>query len=111
MSIFDSLQIAASGLTAQRLRMNVTASNIANASTTRDANGGTYEPSSVVFESVMLSASSAAPGVAAVAIVPSGSAAMTVYDPSNPDANGSGMVNKPGVDIASQMADMMNAVR
>jgi flagellar basal-body rod protein FlgC len=128
MSVFDTIRISASGLTAQRLRMDVAASNIANTQSTRAANGiGPYQPESVVFSAQMLSTpssagigrmsssfsgpSGAAPGVAAVAIVSPNQTPIRVYDPTHPDADASGFVQYPDVDIAAQMADMMGAAR
>jgi flagellar basal-body rod protein FlgC len=128
MSVFDTIRVAASGLTAQRLRMDIAASNIANAQSTRGANGsGPYQPESVVFSAQMLAAPSergiggssssfsgpagAAPGVAGVAIVTPNTPPIRVYDPTHPDADATGFVSYPDVDIAAQMADMMGAAR
>jgi flagellar basal-body rod protein FlgC len=128
MSVFDTIRVAASGLTAQRLRMDIAASNIANTQSTRAANGvGPYQPESVVFSAQTLSTpsttgignsfssfsgpSGAAPGVAAVAIVTPNTAPIRVYDPTHPDADANGFVSYPDVDIAAQMADMMGAAR
>ena len=127
MSVFDTIRVAASGLTAQRLRMDIAASNIANAQSTRAANGsGPYQPESVVFSAQMLSVTSggiggssssfsgpsgAAPGVAGVAIVTPNTPPIRVYDPTHPDADAAGFVSYPDVDIAAQMADMMGAAR
>jgi flagellar basal-body rod protein FlgC len=128
MSVFDTIRIAASGLTAQRLRMDVAASNIANAQTTRSADGsGPYKPESVVFRAQVLPGapstgidntgggltgfSGATPGVAAVALVAQNRDPLRVYDPTHPDANVDGFVFYPDVDIAAEMADMMGAAR
>ena len=128
MSVFDTIRIAASGLTAQRLRMDIAASNIANAQTTRSADGsGPYKPESVVFRAQVLPGaptngiqtaggagsgfSGATPGVAAVAIVAQNRDPLRVYDPTHPDADANGFVSYPDVDIAAQMADMMGAAR
>ena len=127
MSVFDTIRVAASGLTAQRLRMDIAASNIANAQSTRAADGsGPYQPESVVFSAQMLSVTSggiggssssfsgpsgAAPGVAGVAIVTPNTPPIRVYDPTHPDADATGFVSYPDVDIAAQMADMMGAAR
>jgi flagellar basal-body rod protein FlgC len=127
-SVFDTIRVAASGLTAQRLRMDIAASNIANAQSTRAANGvGPYQPESVVFSAQMLAGSSttgiggnpsslsgpsgAAPGVAAMAIATPNTPPILVYDPTHPDADANGFVSYPDVDIAAQMADMMGAAR
>ena len=90
MSVFDTIRIAASGLTAERLRMDVAASNLANAQTTRTQNGpaGTpYEAEAVVFQAQQMGPMAAAQGVSAVAIVKPPSPNVRVYDPTNPDAD------------------------
>jgi flagellar basal-body rod protein FlgC len=112
--VFDTIRIAASGLTAERLRMDVAASNLANAQTTRTQNGpaGTpYEAEAVVFQAQQMGPMAAAQGVSAVAIVKPPSPNVRVYDPTNPDADRTGFVNYPNVDVASQMTDMMGAAR
>jgi len=113
MSVFDTIRIAASGLTAQRLRMDVAASNLANAQSTRTAGGqaGPYEEQAVVFQARQMGPASADQGVSAVAIVQSTRANVRVYDPNNPDADQQGFVTYPNVDVASQMTDMMGAAR
>jgi flagellar basal-body rod protein FlgC len=114
MSVFDTIRIAASGLTAQRLRMDVAASNLANAQSTRRAGGQTGEPyqeEAVVFQAQQMGPMSAAKGVSAVAIVQPPRPNLRVYDPNNPDADAQGFVNYPNVDVASEMTDMMGAAR
>jgi flagellar basal-body rod protein FlgC len=118
-----SLGISASGLTAQRLRMDVIANNIANAQTTRTAEGGPYRREMVVlspvyqpsFSDVLQSATgdSSTPqpaGVMVSGIVKDNSPFKLVYDPSNPDAV-NGYVEMPNVDIATEMVDMVSASR
>ncbi len=111
MSVFDTIQIAASALTAQRLRMDVAASNITNAQTTHGTDGGAYKSEAVVFMPEQMGPEPAGQGVAAVAILNPSRPGTRVYDPSNPDADGQGFVTYPNVDIASEMADMMGAAR
>ena len=111
MSVFDTIRIAASGLTAQRLRMDVASANIANADSTRTAAGGPYQPESVVFAPQTVGTSGSAPGVGAVAIITPNLGPVRVYDPSHPDADGQGFVSYPDVDIATQVADLMGAAR
>lgn len=111
MSVFDTISIAASGLTAQRLRMDVASANIANADSTRSAAGGPYQPESVVFSPQAVGPGAAAPGVAATAIQTPNAAATRVYDPGSPDADAQGFVSYPAVDIAAQMSDIMGASR
>ena len=114
MSVFDTIRIAASGLTAERLRMDVAASNLANAQTTRVQGGQIgqpYQEEAVVFQAQQMGPMSAAQGVSAVAIVRPNHPNTRVYDPNNPDADQSGFVNYPNVDVASEMTDMMGAAR
>jgi flagellar basal-body rod protein FlgC len=110
MSVFDTIRIAASGLTAERFRMDVAASNIANQRSTRNAAGtGPYQPVVPVFQAVDLGADT--PGVAATGLVNAGGDPIRVYDPTHPDADAQGFVSYPDVDIATQMTDLMGASR
>lgn len=114
MSVFDTLRIAASGLTAERLRMDVAASNLANSQSTRTQNGQAgqpYQEEAVVFEATQMGPMAAAQGVSAVAIVQPAKPNIRTYDPTNPDADATGFVNYPNVDVASEMTDMMGAAR
>jgi flagellar basal-body rod protein FlgC len=111
MSVFDTIAIAASGLTAQRLRMDVAASNLANAQTTHGANGLPYEEEAVVFQAKQMGPEPAAQGVSAIAIVNPARPNVRTYDPGNPDADPQGFVTYPNVDVASEMTDMMGAAR
>ncbi|MCL6641362.1 MAG: flagellar basal body rod protein FlgC [Candidatus Rokubacteria bacterium] len=109
MSVFDTLRIAASGLTAQRLRMDVAASNIANAGSTRGPAGAPYAPERVVFAAAPVGGSPT-PGVAAVAL-PALDRTVRVYDPNHPDADPNGFVAYPDVDVAAEIADLIGAAR
>jgi flagellar basal-body rod protein FlgC len=114
MSVFDTIRIAASGLTAQRLRMDVAASNLANAQSTRTQNGQAgqpYQEEAVVFKAQQMGPTSADLGVSAIAIVQPSRPNMRVYDPNNPEADTNGFVNYPNVDVASEVTDMMGAAR
>ncbi len=123
MSFLNSLDISGSALTAERLRMDVISENIANASTTKTANGGPYRRKMVVlepnqqstFRSILEekvnSGSSAQGGVKVTKIVEDQSELTPVYDPSNPDANAQGYVMMPNVDPIKETLDMMTATR
>jgi flagellar basal-body rod protein FlgC len=123
MSMFGSLDVSASGLTAERLRMNVVAENLANAQTTRGANGQPYRRKEVVlsevgqggaFGATLASAmgTGARPGGVEVAgIVEDASNFKTVYDPGHPDADAKGYVKMPNVDTVSEMVDLISASR
>lgn len=123
MSFFGSLDTSASGLTAQRLRLDVISQNMANASTTRTEEGGPYKRKSVVFEQVQNQTSasfssilnqkkqSGNNGVRVVEIVEDESQGALVYDPSHPDANEEGYVQMPNVNTIDEMVNMISASR
>lgn len=121
--MFDSMHVSASGLAAERLRMDVIAQNLANVNSTRGPDGQPYRRQEVVFRSANVGTTSGAgnvdeqatnaplKGVEAVAIVEDPSALRTVYDPSNPDADENGYVSYPNVNPVTEMVDMMTATR
>jgi flagellar basal-body rod protein FlgC len=124
MGLFDGLDVSATGLTAQRLRMDVTAENLANAQTTRGANGKPYQRKDVILEEIpqngfgaqLSSAMGAgtgngAGGVQVAGIVADRTPGKLVYDPGNPDANAQGYVRMPNVDTVSEMVDLIDASR
>ncbi|MBA3876283.1 MAG: flagellar basal body rod protein FlgC [Anaerolinea sp.] len=111
MSVFDTLRIASSGLTAQRLRMDIAASNLANAQTTRTVAGGPYRAERVVFGPVQVGSSPSATGVRGMAIVAPGGGDVRVFDPTHPDADAQGYVAYPNVDVAAELTDIMGAAR
>lgn len=125
MNISNSFGISASALTAQRLRMDVISSNIANAETTRASvvNGVAvpYKRKMVVLEpnkssfSTMLQnqmqGGGTGDGVRVTEIREDQSPLKPVYDPTHPDANAEGYVYMPNVDIAKEMVDMISASR
>lgn len=122
MGFMESLSISASGMTAERLRMDVIANNIANANTTRTAGGGPYRRQEVLYSSgggsfgdmlasQMGDQSSELHGVSVAGIVSDNTPFKQVYDPGNPDANTQGYVSMPNVDTVTEMVDMMSAQR
>ena len=123
MSMFGGMDISASALTAQRLRMNVTAENLANAQTTRGADGQPYRRKEVVLQSVsqggfgaqlnaaMGGGGGRAGGVEVAAVQEDQTAGKLVYDPSHPDANEQGYVTMPNVDTVTEMVDLIDAQR
>ena len=129
MAFLSSMNIVASGLTAQQLRLDVVSENITNATTTRTENGGAYRRKMVVFESVsgretfqevMARAAGGAVsnegaqnagGVRVTQIVEDPSDLELVYDPTHPDANEEGYVEMPNVDTIKEMADAMAATQ
>lgn len=116
---FAGMRISSSGLTAERLRMDTIASNVANASTTRGENGQPYIRKVAVFQENLQQELDAASGtyktsfkgVKAVGIEDDKSPLRKVYDPSNPDADTQGYVTMPNVNILNEMADMIAATR
>ncbi len=124
MSVFNAINISASGLTAERLRMDVISKNIANSNTTRTANGGPYRRQMVVFKSQEQAAFSdvfnnvmannngnKAKGVEVVGVRNDKSPFKQVYDPGHPDANEEGYVLMPNVEVVTEMANMISASR
>ena len=111
MNAFSSMQISATGLAAERLRMDTITANMANASTTRSADGsGAYVRKVAVFQEA-LDANKEAAGVKAVKIENDKSPLRRVYDPTHPDADNTGYVTMPNVNVLNEMADMMVATR
>ncbi len=120
-SFIKSMDIASSALTAQRMRMDVIAENIANMSTTRTADGTPYQRRYCVFQeregtnfgSMLSKVSSGSEnmGVRVSGIYEDQSAFKLDYDPDHPDAGEDGYVRMPNVDVAVEMVDMMSATR
>jgi flagellar basal-body rod protein FlgC len=128
MSMFGGMEISASALTAQRLRMNVTAENLANAETTKTADGTPYRRKEVTLEAVNKGGFgaqlNAAMGVGSSGVGVGGPASVQasaitedqtngklVYDPSHPDADAQGYVRMPNVDTVTEMVDLIDAQR
>lgn len=118
MSFFDSLHASASGLTAQRLRMDLISNNLANANSTRTKEGGAYRRQMVTFESREVlgrdleGRTHKTPlGVRATKIHEDQSPFRMVYDPEHSDANLDGYVAFPNVNIVQEMTDMISATR
>ena len=113
--IFAGPQISASGLSAERKRMEVAAHNIANAHTTRAENGEPFRRQQVEFAAAMKqysgSQDSEMQGVRVVGIRPDMSELPEIFDPGHPDANKDGYVQMPNVKIPHEMVDMMTASR
>ena len=108
--VFGGIRISASALSAERLRMDIISSNIANMRTTRTEDGGAYVRKIAVFEENFDSKLGAS-GVKAVEIKEDESEMKYEYDPTHPDANEDGYVEYPNVDILVEKADLMTAQR
>lgn len=110
MGIFNTMRISASGLSAERLRMDTVTSNITNATTTRGEDGKPYVRKIAVFQE-NLDKEKGLNGVKAVEIVEDESPLKEVYDPTHPDADTDGYVTMPNVNLLNEMADMIAASR
>jgi len=112
MNSFDVLTISGSALEAQRRRMNVIASNLANAQSTRTEEGGPYRRQDVVFASMPIEGGSRElRGVKVADIVSDGKPPRPVYDPGHPDADAEGFVQMPDINAMEEMVNMMMAYR
>jgi len=127
MSFWTQLRISASGMSAQRLRMDIISNNIANAETTRTAEGGPYKRQDVVFmpkaqntflpefvrarQSQDVELASEERGVKVAQVTTDDSEGTKVYDPSHPDADADGFVTYPNVNMVVEMTNMLSATR
>jgi flagellar basal-body rod protein FlgC len=114
MSTINIFQIAGSALTAQSQRMNVTASNLANADSVTGPDGQPYRARQVVFQMAPVPGQAFAPvvgGVKVAAVVESTAPPRMQYDPKNPLANADGYVTMPNVDVVAETVNMISASR
>lgn len=112
--LFKVLDIAASGMTAERFRLNVISQNLANSDTTRTEEGGPYRRKAIVFEEALNKTTKGKEefsGVKISSIVDDPSPFRLVYDPNHPDANEEGYVEYPNVNVLREMIDMISAQR
>lgn len=110
MSMFNVFNIAGSALSAQSLRLNTTASNLANADSVVGADGQPYRAKQVVFQATPVGGPEAQ-GVKVTEVVESAAPLRLVYDPANPAANGEGYVEMPNVNVVEEMVNMISASR
>ena len=113
MSLFNIFNIASSALTAQSQRLNVIASNLANADSTTSANGGPYRAKQVVFQAVPMNTPGVKQGAGVVVreVVDDSSPMRRVYDPKHPAADKDGYVTYPNVNVVEEMVNMISASR
>ena len=122
--MLEILKTAGSALTAQRLRMDVIASNLANSEATSTPEGGPYKRERVVFGPVLrdtvnklssgasdIADGSATGGVEVTGIVQDDEDPRRVFDPTHPDADADGFVAYPNIDMVTEMTDMLSASR
>jgi flagellar basal-body rod protein FlgC len=111
MNLIAGVNVTASALNAEQIRMNVVAENIANAYTTHGPDGGAYKRKVVSFESMLDPSGSGAQSVQVSQIGTDNTPGESMFDPSNPDANKEGMVQMPNVNLSTEMVDLMTASR
>jgi flagellar basal-body rod protein FlgC len=115
--VMSALEVAASGLTAERDRMNIIASNLANARTTRGADGEPYKRIDPVFEARPLKPNAMDAIMRSVMRVEMSEVredpnpGQMLYDPEHPDANAEGYVEYPNVNVVTEMVNLMTASR
>ncbi|TCS71519.1 flagellar basal-body rod protein FlgC [Sulfuritortus calidifontis] len=112
MSMLNVFQIAASALTAQSMRLNAVASNLANVDSAHSSTGEGYKAKQVVFEAVPVAVGAGyAQGVRVKEVVEDKAPARQVYDPTHPLADAKGYVSYPNVDAVEEMVNMISASR
>jgi flagellar basal-body rod protein FlgC len=116
--MFAASAISSSGMSAERMRMEVTANNLANAHSTRSANGGPFRRQDLVFQAVLDGAVGGKPGPASglrgvevVERIEDPSPLPRVYMPGHPDADREGMVSMPNVSLPIEMVNLLTASR
>lgn len=125
MGFFDGYNVATSGMSAQRTRINMVSANIANAQTTHTTDGGPYKKQNVVFEEILLNSTKdknkenssdkidplSLRGVGVREIIDSKDAPILKYEPEHPDANKEGYVAYPNINPVIEMVDLIEAMR
>lgn len=114
--ILTGVQNSAAALSAEQTRLDVISENIANANTTHGPDGKPYQRQVVVFESALQQAMNSdgavqMPPVQVARIEKDNSPPIKVYEPGNPDADASGMVSTPNINVSEEMADLISASR
>ncbi|SQH77566.1 flagellar component of cell-proximal portion of basal-body rod FlgC [Shewanella benthica] len=114
MSLFNIFNVAGSGMSAQSIRLNTTASNIANADSVSSSVDKTYRARHPIFAAEMVKASyqqQSSPSVVVKGIVESDAPLLKEYSPNHPMADGDGFIYKPNVNVMEEMANMISASR
>ncbi len=125
MGMFDALNVSASGLSAERTRMDVVANNLANAQTTRGANGQPFRRQEVVMQAesqsfasvlsrnvgTMTEPKGAPRGVKVVEVAEDPTPNRRIYDPGHPDADANGYISLPNVNPVTEMVDLIASSR
>ncbi len=111
MGLLKTIDVAVSGMVAQRLRIGVIASNLANADSTSTPEGGYYKRRDVHFKAVLLDKQNQVYGVVMDKIVKDNRPPIIKYEPENPDADEDGYVKYPNIDPAEEMTNLIEASR
>jgi len=111
MSLFQVFDVSGSAISAQSQRLNVVASNLANAESVAGPDGQPYKARQVVFQTQMYGADPASAGVAVSKVVEDDSAPRRVHDPQNPAADADGFVTMSNVNPVEEMVNMISASR
>lgn len=119
MDFFSAMEVISSGLTSQRVRLNTTSSNLANANTTRTEEGGPYKRRDPIYRASMMGQNEtfadnlddAVRGVEVTEILKDDTAPRRVFDPTHPDALEDGYVEFPNVNLVEEMVNMVMASR
>jgi flagellar basal-body rod protein FlgC len=111
MSLFHVFDIASSALGAQSQRLNVVASNLANAESATSADGKPYKARQVVFSATRINPQAVGMGVQVSSIIEDPAPPRLVYDPKNPLADAKGYVTMPNVNVVEEMTNMISASR
>ncbi len=110
MSLFDIFNVAGSAMNAQSQRLNVVASNLANADSAVSSTGGPYRAKQVVFNAAPVNGDEST-GVSVAGVIEDPSPMKSVYDPKNPLADEKGYVTMPNVNVVEEMVNMISASR
>lgn len=111
MSLFNVFQVSSSAMTAQSMRLNAVASNLANADSIVSSDGKPYRAKHVVFETTPIGGGEVSRGVRVSKVVEDAAPPRMVYDPKNPAADEKGYVSFSNVNVVEQMTDMISASR
>jgi flagellar basal-body rod protein FlgC len=111
MSLFSVFEIAGASLTAQSQRLNVTASNIANADSVAGPDGEVYRAKQVIFQAVPPDSGNGPSKVQVAGVINDNTPARRVYDPRHPSADAQGYVTMSNVSVVDEMVNMLSASR
>ncbi len=111
MSLFNVFKISGSAMSAQSMRLNTVASNLANADSVVGADGKPYQAKQVVFKAVQDAANNNASTVAVDSVIQDPRPGKMVYDPKHPLANSEGYITMPNVNVTEEMVNMISASR